>query len=250
MSFPRICALLFLALFLAAPPQTVVAQHGSSASVRPVARVNFVTGVPMGSFRNNVESLGYGGNLFGGIRFGRSPVIIGADLGFLIYGRSKDTVPFSSTVGPRVMVDVVTTNQILEPHLVLRLQPAHGWVRPYVDALVGFKYLSTETTVRDEDRNDDDEEIASSTNFSDLALSGGPGAGFDIRLYRGGATSDVRAVSLHLGAQYLLGRRAEYLAEADLEDTNGNGEIDEEELDIRRSTTTLFQPQIGITLQF
>jgi hypothetical protein len=50
--------------------------------------------------------------------------------------------------------------------------------------------------------------------------------------------------------QYLYGQEAEYLAEGEIEDVNENGRIDDEELDIRRSQTTLIQPQIGVTVRF
>lgn len=248
----HILSLLLLSLLLWHP--TFAQEGGASDNDRPsvtgVGRVNFVVGVPMGSFRDNIDGLGYGGSLFGGVRIGDAPVVLGVDLGFLIYGRTVDTVPFSSTVGPRVMVDVVTTNSILEPHLVLRLQPASGRMQPYVDGLFGLNYLFTETRVRDESRSDDEEEIASTTNFSDVAVSGGAGAGLDIRLYTGDGTDDVRTVSLHVGVQYLVGGRAEYLAVGALEDTNENGQLDDDELDIRRSTTTLVQPQLGVTVRF
>lgn len=164
--------------------------------------------------------------------------------------RAEDTVPFSSIVGPRVQVEVVTTNNILQPHLVLRLQPTDGRVRPYLDGLFGFKYLFTETRVRDEDDFDDDADIASTTNFRDATISGGVGAGLDVRVYRGAPKGEVRTVSLHLGLQYLAGGQAEYLAEGNLEDTNDNGQLDDSELNIRRSTTPLLQPQLGVTLQF
>lgn len=211
---------------------------------------SFTVGVPTGEFRDNIDDPGFGGNIFGGVRFGSSPFVLGLDVNFLVYGRSTDTVPFSTTVGPRVQVDVVTTNSIVQPHLALRLQPDDGVLRPYLDGLVGFKYLFTRTTVRDDDRDDDDGPIASTTNFDDFAFSGGVGAGLDIRVYRGRAKKDVRDVSVHLGVQYLVGQEAEYLAEGDLADENGNGRLDEDELDIRRSTTTLIQPHVGVALRF
>lgn len=255
MPFPRL-SLLTLSLVLLgsliwepAVGQTASAQTYNRPSITGVGRLNFVVGVPSGAFRDHIRRPGFGGNLFAGARFGRTPLVLGVDLGFLVYGRSVDTVPFSSTVGPRVRVEVVTTNNILEPHLVLRLQPDIGRLQPYVDGLIGVKYLFTETRVRDEDRSDN-EDIASTTNFQDLAWSGGAGAGLDVQVYRGAADEEVRTVSLHLGVQYLVGGQAEYLAGGDLDDTNGNGQLDEAELDIRRSTTTLLQPQVGVTLAF
>lgn len=249
-AFPiRLVALLLVGLW---PCGAAVAQQAPVEDHSPIVgegRLNVVVGVPMGAFRDNTERLGVGGSLFGGLRRSGSPVVLGLDLGFLVYGRSVDTVPFSSTVGPRVQVEVVTTNNIVQPHLVLRLQPADGRVRPYIDGLFGFKYLFTETRVRDDDQFDDTD-IASTTNFRDVAVSGGVGAGLDIRVYRGRPKDDVRTVSVHLGTQYLAGGQAEYLAEGALEDTNGNGQLDDEELSIRRSTTTLLQPQLGVTVQF
>ena len=250
--FPRVGRVFAVFLLSFGVCGSLSAQEAPDAeppSIIGEGRLSFLMGVPLGEFRDNTDRLGFGGSVFGGLRIGASPVVFGVDLGFLVYGRSVDTVPFSSTVGPRVQVEVVTTNNIVEPHLVLRLQPADGQVRPYLDGLFGFKYLFTETRVRDEDRFDD-EDIASTTNFQDLAVSGGIGGGLDVRVYRGGPKQDVRTVSVHLGVQYLLGGRAEYLAEGPLEDTNGNGELDDSELNVQRSTTPLLQPQIGATLQF
>lgn len=252
MTFLRTLSLVLLSFFLchSSHAQSFSPSNGDRSRVTGVGRLNFAVGVPTGSFQDNIQNPGFGGNVFGGARFGDAPFVLGVDLGILVYDRTTDTVPFSSTVGPRVMVEVVTTNSILEPHLVLRLQPSDGRVRPYVDGLFGFKYLVTETSVRDEDRSDDEEEIASTTNFSDVAVSGGGGAGVDIRLHRGAPEDDVTALSLHLGVQYLVGGRAEYLAGGAIEDQNDDGELTDDELDVRRSTTTLIQPQIGVTLEF
>jgi hypothetical protein len=223
--------------------------HAQSPRVQGSARL--AVGIPTGEFADNIDGVGFGGNFYVGAVFPEAPFGVGLDLGFLVYGRDTRNVPFSTTVGPAVTVDVITTNSIVQPHLVLRLQPPSGPVRPYLDGLVGFKYLFTETRVRDEDRvdNDDDGDIASTTNFDDLAFSGGVGAGIYIRLVKGGKKA-FRSLSLDIGAQYLLGQEAEYLAEGALTDDNRNGVLDEGELDIRRSATTLIQPQIGVALMF
>jgi hypothetical protein len=250
---PRLLALVLAALLVQAPAAAQKTQSTPDAEARPVraeVRLNAAVGVPTGSFHNNIGHPGYGLNLFGGVRIPEAPVMVGVDLGALVYGRSVDRVPFSQTVGPRVMVDVVTTNSILQPHMVLRLQPAQGPLRPYIDGLFGIKYLSTSTSIQDEEYDDEDYEIASTTNFSDVALSGGVGAGLDIHVYQAPSTDALRTVSMHVGVQYLIGRRAEYLAEGELRDTNGNGVLDNNELDIRQSPTTLVQPQVGLTMQF
>jgi hypothetical protein len=195
-----------------------------------------------------------GGGLHGYIGgwIGRRPLLVGLDLGILNYGRTTDQVPFSRTVGPRVPVEVSTNNNVVETHLSLRLQPRTGRFRPYVEGLAGFKYLFTRTTVGDDDFGNDElgDDIAESTNYDDFALSGGAGAGIDVRVYQQrepGKT--LRAVDVHLGVQYLLGQEAEYLAEGDLTDENENGQLDRSELDVRRSRTTFLQPQFGVTFR-
>ncbi len=214
-------------------------------------------GIPRGGLRNNIS--GVGGRLHGYIGgwIGRRPLLVGLDLGILNYGRTTDQVPFSRTVGPRVPVEVSTNNNVVETHLSLRLQPRTGRFRPYVEGLAGFKYLFTRTTVGDDDFGNDElgddelgDDIAESTNYDDFALSGGAGAGIDVRVYQQrepGKT--LRAVGVHLGVQYLLGQEAEYLAEGDLTDENGNGRLDRSELDVRRSRTTFLQPHFGMTFR-
>ncbi|WP_263788088.1 hypothetical protein [Salinibacter grassmerensis] len=209
-----------------------------------------IGGVPVGGLRNNV---GTGG----GIRLSlaewinRSPVLLGLDLGFFGYGHTEESVPFSSTVGPRVPVEVSTSNNVLETHLTARLQPRTGRFRPYAEALAGFKYLFTRTRIDEDDVGGDlGDEVASSTNFDDFALSGGVGAGVDIQVYRqDNPSKTLRRVDLHFGVQYLLGQEAEYLTEGALNDQNGNGQLDRSEMDIRRSRTTFLQPTFGVSLR-
>lgn len=209
-------------------------------------------GIPQGGLRSNISGVGGGLHGYIGGWIGPRPLLVGLDLGILNYGRTTDQVPFSRTVGPRVPVEVSTNNNVVEAHLSVRLQSRTGRFRPYVEGLAGFKYLFTRTTVGDDDFGEDDldDDIAGSTNYDDFALSGGAGAGIDVRVYQQpepGKT--VRAVSVHLGVQYLLGQEAEYLAEGELTDENGNGRLDRSELGVRRSRTTFLQPQFGVTLR-
>ena len=220
------------------------AQAPDELAIRPQGSVSFLLGVPQGEFRDNVDNIGFGIDVFGGLGVGRSPVVIGLDLGFLIYGRERRSEPFSNTI-PDVTVDVETTNNIFQSHLVLRLQPPSGAVRPYLDGLFGFKYLFTQTSIESE-RFGDNEPIASSTNFDDFALSYGVGGGVHIRLYRPqGEENEVESVALKLGVQYLLGNEAEYLQEGSIRRVNGS--ID---FDVERSRTTFLEPYLGVALRF
>ncbi|MEF8817231.1 MAG: hypothetical protein V5A58_10610 [Salinibacter sp.] len=213
-----------------------------------------VLAAPRGGLRSNVGTGGGFRLSFQGWT-GQNPLLVGVDFGILGYGRTTDQVPFSSTVGPRVPVEVTTSNMVLQTHLSARLQPRSGRFRPYAEGLAGFKYFFTRTRVGETDFDDDHgggfgEEVASSTNFDDFALSGGLGAGIDIRVYRqSNPAKTLRRVDLHLGVQYLLGQEAEYLAEGDLTDENGNGQLERSEMDVRRSRTTFLQPQFGVTFR-
>ena len=209
-----------------------------------------IGGVPVGGLRNNVGT-GAGIRLSLAGWMDQRPVLLGLDLGFFGYGHVEEEVPFSSTVGPRVPVEVSTSNNVLQTHLTARLQSRTGRVRPYAEALAGFKYLFTRSRVDEDDFGGDlGDEVAGSTNFDDFALSGGVGAGIDIQVYRqDNPAKEVRRVDLHFGVQYLLGQEAEYLTEGALNDQNGNGQLDRSELDVRRSRTTFLQPTFGVTVR-
>lgn len=57
-------------------------------------------------------------------------------------------------------------------------------------------------------------------------------------------------MSIHLGVQYLFGQEAEYLDRGPLRDDDGDGRLDDDELNIRRSRTDLITPRIGVSVQF
>lgn len=243
---PRPLAILLVA-FLTVLPLTVHAQTEIS-NPRGQASLKFLVGIPVGEFADNVDQAGFGGNVYVGKIIGTSPFQVGLDVSFLVYGRDRVSVPFSSTVGPAVAVDVVTTNSIIQPHAVVRLQPPTGVLRPYVEGLIGFKYLFTETRVEDDRSN---ESIASSNNFNDFAWSGGLGAGLDIRVASSQPKKGrVTRYFINLGLQYLGGQEAEYLSEGRLEDIDGDGTLSDDELPIERSRTNLIQPMVGLTVTF
>ena len=209
------------------------------AQLYPQGDIAVIVGLPQGEFEDKVDNAGIGLSLFGGLGLGKTPIVIGLDAGFLIYGFERRHEPFSTTI-PDVTVRVETSNAIAMGHMVLRLQPPGGAVQPYLDGLVGMKYFFTETTIKDDDRFDE-EEIASTTNFDDAALSYGVGGGLDIQLYR---TRGSR-VMINAGARYLFGRPAEYLQEGSIERRNGRVFFTTD-----RSETNLLTMQLGLTFKF
>lgn len=222
----------------------IITSERAIGQIRPQGNLNFIVGIPQGEFSDQLDQVGYGGNLFAGIGIAGTPVVVGLDLGYLIYGYERRQEPFSSTI-PDVTVDVATSNNIALGHFVLRLRAPRGVVQPYVDGLFGGKYLFTETRIENE--RWDGESIAVSTNFDDWALSYGVGGGLNIRLFHGQIGNELRTGSIHLnlGLRYLVGSEAEYLKEGSIRRENG-----EVTYDIERSRTDLLIPQFGATISF
>jgi hypothetical protein len=219
------------------------------SSWRPQFEIDFALGLPQGEFADQVDDLGLGASILGGIGLPSWPVVLGAEFCFLTYGREKRTEPFSTTI-PDVYVDVITTNDIVMGHLLVRVQPRSGWLRPYLDALFGFKYFSTSTSipayVYDPGGSSGFATLASTTQLDDTALSYGAGAGLDIRLKEWSySQGGVMALRLNLGARYLFGSEARYLKEGSI-----RRQEDEVEFDILRSRTDMLIIQIGLALEF
>jgi hypothetical protein len=206
---------------------------------------DFLVGLPQNEFRDNIDEEGYGFSGHFGYFIGHTPIMVGADIGYLNYGTETRLEPFSGTI-PDVIVEVRTTNNILMLHGFARVQPQEGALRPYVEGLWGFKYLFTRTSIEEEVFN---QPIASYTNFDDLASSWGLGAGIDIRLWEawprpaGGGIFDV---SLNLSARYLWGSEAEYLKKGSIRQDPDGGVTYE----VLRSKTEMLIPQVGLRIRF
>lgn len=196
----------------------------------------FLTVVPRGEFSENVTNNGYGAGLQGLVRIGSSPFLVGGDLGFVTYGSESRREQVSATIP--IQVRVRTSNNILLPHFVLRAQPRSGFIRPYVDGLIGLKYLWTETSIADVD---DDESIVSDTNLSDTSFSYGIGGGLQIPLTKGRESR----VMLDTGVRYLRGGRAEYLRKGSIREVNGSVVYD-----VFSSRTDVLAVQVGVMIHF
>jgi hypothetical protein len=226
-----------LLALLALLPLTAHAQQGQGS-------VQLLVGVPQGAFGDRLDGalgFGVGGQLL--YQLPATPIAFGVEGGFLIYGQETFRECLTSC---RVQVDVVTTNNIGMGHLLLRLQPPSGTVRPYGDAFLGMSYLYTDSRVRDVDQNRPD--LASSTNFDDLAFSYGVGGGLQATAYRGVTQEEGRPYEVAIDARlrYVFGSEAEYLKRGSIrEDVDGRLTFD-----VERSRTDLLLPQIGVTLRF
>ena len=199
--------------------------------------VDFTTVIPTGEFSKNVTNNGYG---IGGqflVGLGRLPLLVGIDAAFANYGSDEHIESISETI-PELEVKVRTNNNITMTHLLLRAQPRSGSVRPYADALVGFKYLFTDTTILNEST---DEALTSSKNLSDFVHSYGFGGGVQVMLGRVGSGD----ISIDGKVRYLRGGRAEYLKEGSVRRENGTVFFD-----VLSSRTDVVTVQIGVTFRF
>jgi hypothetical protein len=203
--------------------------------------LDLLLGSPQREFRKNVERIGVGALINAGYAPEGTPIMIGLEVGFMNYGSSDRREPFSTTI-PDVFVRVSTTNNFILGHAVVRLQPNAGVFRPYIQGMVGFNYLFTETKIENE--NHLDQEVASSTNLSDGAFSYGGGAGLMFLVYRpdNGTVSDV---FVDLGARYVFGGEAEYLKEGSIRSSGGRVSYD-----VLKSKTDLLEFTAGVSVRF
>lgn len=216
-----------------------------SVSAQPLeAGAGLLIGLPQSEFRRNVN--GVGGGLSGYLAYApeEQPFSLGIQLAIVNYG-SEDTKAI--IYGPAVPVSgkVTTSNNILSCHLLGRLQPNTGSLRPYVEGLIGWNNLFTNTMVTDEEA---DEPVHSDTNLNDNAFSYGGGGGLLIRLSGPDMDNPDGAANgwfLSFGARYLFGGKAKYLKEGSIRRENGTLIFSTLE-----STTDLFIFSIGAAYHF
>jgi hypothetical protein len=206
---------------------------------------NLFVGIPQGGFRDNVNRAGIGGALYAGLAPKEYAYMLGVEFGFMNYETEKRREPFSTTI-PDVTVDVETQNNFVTGHLLLRLQPNSGLIRPYLEGAVGGNYLFTRTTIQNQGRGG--EEVASSTNFDDFAFSYGGGGGVLVKVYGKIEDDDnieIQEVLIDLRLRYLAGSQAEYLKEGSIRREAGRVVYD-----VRKSKTDLLRVQVGVAVRF
>jgi len=207
--------------------------------------LNFLTGIPSGAFGDNVNNTVLGGSVFLGYHPAEKPIVIGADLEFFRYGKERRTELLSPDI-PDLPVEVTNRNEMILAHLLIRIQPNLGEIAPYFDSMIGFNYLYTRTSLRGDRRYND---VISTTNFSDWALSYGLGGGIKIKVLENislkAGKEDYVSLFVDLGMRYLFGSEAEYLKEGSIQRVSGDVYYNS-----NKSRTDLLQFKIGVSLMF
>lgn len=233
---------LFLLLTLTIITLTISNLYPRNYPPRFQVGVNFILAFPQDEFSDIVKQTGFGGAGEFLYRFPLVPISVGFAGSYIIYGSESRRERFSLTI-PDVYVDVNTTNNIATGHFLLRAQPRQGSVRPYLDGLIGFNYLFTQTKIESQGTGD---EVASSTNLDDFAFSYGGGGGLMITLYQDKQAEDgLATVNLDLRLRYMFGSQAKYLKEGSIEIVGVDVFYNE-----NKSVTDIITFQIGVTLEF
>lgn len=199
--------------------------------------ISFNYGQPTGEFGDYVNQ-GFGLDGFYRFALDRHGIVsLRAGGQWLLYGRETRRVPFSSTVGNLVMVDVNTSNNILNFGGGLELAAPTPVIRPYVFGQLGAGYFYTESSV---EGSDDNTPFARTTNYRDWVFARQLGGGIQIPL---GRSRSGTGVHLDLGATYNINGEARYLREGSIREV-GPGQY---EFDPVRSEANLVTWRLGIS---
>ncbi len=215
---------------------------GNAASQGFNFDIGFAMGTPQGSFQQSLDRNSYGidGSITYQIPY--TPIHFGIGGVYQNFGWSERSEYFSPDI-QEVRVKVRTTNNMFTPHLIMRFEPDYGLIKPFVEGLVGFNYLYTESSVVDDW---DEHELASTVNFDYYTPSYGIGGGLKFKLYEGyDDDGDYVGFSLVVKAKHMLGGEADYLKEGDL--IRSRRGID---YNISRSRTDLTTFNLGFVFNF
>jgi hypothetical protein len=184
--------------------------------------LDFSLAQPQADFRKNLETIPIGGGITLAYRVPRSSWVFGFSFGYLEYGRERRPELLSPNI-PELIVDVVTTYSILLGHAFIRYSPLKGMVQPYLEGLIGFNYLETETSLEDSYDSYGYYSGIRAKNASDWASSLGLGAGVACRILTIRPHHPSRPIYLmaDAAARYLKGSRAQYLREGSIERKEG-----------------------------
>jgi len=217
----------------AAAPTTAAAQSVSD----PAWQINVLGGAaePRGDFMANLSTNVWlaSVDVLRGVK--GLPVFVGFSIGGGDYGSRKRRVSLDALIPEaKAELDVETTNSMVLGSVLVRLQPRRGRVRPYVEGVVGFSVLSTDTTVTNPARSGDtckplsDPSILSATpcnqvsdtnNLTDSAANRGIGAGAQVDIYRGRSEGREHRLAVETRLRWLRGGRAAYLRPDSMERT-------------------------------
>tara|TARA_X000001036_G_scaffold80028_1_gene71713 strand:+ start:1910 stop:2626 length:717 start_codon:yes stop_codon:yes gene_type:complete len=214
--------------------------------------LSLVAQVPKGEFAEQEVPTGFGIDL-NGLYFPVKELGFGLNLGYSVYGYSQREIPFNYFTN-LVTITEKTTNELGYGHLFFRIVPFNGNIKPYFEGLVGLKNLSTKTELVSNNCTDEDDncQIAKSTNASDTVFSYGFGGGLQVKLTTledeaGDPSGDL---SFFINARYLMGSSAKYLKKGSIVYSEPEDGPVQTSFNWNESKTDLLQLSIGINFSF
>lgn len=199
---------------------------------------------PVGAFNDHVSQEGFALGIHYGVKLRKAPVYVGFELSAGFYGYTHRHEYMNGV--PEVRLDVVTYNNIVQGHFLLRAEARRGAVRPFVEGLAGLSYLFTDTTISEDDFPW--EEIASDINSSDLTVAAGAGGGLAIHLGWSRRRHPDRArgeTVIEVKVRYMAGGRAKYLKQGSIV-----VEGDDVVYTFERSATSFVTAQVGLSFRY
>ncbi|MBA4407179.1 hypothetical protein C0389_07895 [bacterium] len=213
----------------------------TSLSLAQTAGASFMIASPQGDFKNNVDQLGFGLQVEGTLWAPtlERPFSIGLNAGYLVYGHVSEKRAWPGF--PGIYLNLSRTNSIANLHVLFKIAPFMGSIRPYVEGIFGGNYLFTTSEVKSENSV---QQIASTTNFDDITWSYGGGAGLLFKLSEN--MGEVSTLFLDLKVRYMYGTEAKYLIEKSVFVNNLGDTI----FNPQKSKTDLVTFHVGIIAYF
>ncbi len=219
------------------------------AQTRVETSVGALAGIPTGGFARSLPAACPGITLSAGLRFRDSPLLVGGEFGFLIYGHDRRSDPLSSS-RPDLMVPRSVWNTIMQAHFFARWTFGADPINPFLEVLGGISSLRTDSTVERAALAEDYPGIQSILH-TEAAPSAGVGAGVAILLRRerapepdprrGEPRGERRRILLEIGGRFLAGGTAAYLLAESIRIEDG-----ETVYDLLRSGTSRLSVTIGL----
>ena len=165
---------------------------------------------PLGDMARNI-GFGYGVDGAYLFRLDRAGLFsLRADISVAQYGDETKRVRLSNSIGDRIQVDVVTSNDLAVASIGPQIARPNGLIRPYINGGIGAQFFFTDSHVRGAN---DSFDFANTTNQHDWTPVWVAGGGVTVPLYQRRIH-----VLLDAGVQYLNGGHARYLRPGSIQD--------------------------------
>lgn len=241
----------------------------SATAFAQVGSLSLSLGIPQNEFRENTDATGFGFDFSLGFPIQEGiPIYFGGDINYQVYGANSQDENLTAEIRTSngllldeliIPLRIKNTNSIFGTHAFMRLQAPWNGIQPYVEGLVGFRYISTTTKIldRSDDNSfseDDSNLIVRKTILDDWIFSYGYGGGIMLEVGHN--------FYLDFRADFFKGQRAKYF---DGDDTSawsvefvGENAYDPENLEkgdlqfetvAKESTTDMLVVKLGIAIK-